>query len=483
MKWIENLRDPSLLNRAFTPGSQSDEIVISNPLDGQQLCAITDDSAATIERVIAEAKQAQVAWAKQSAKQRGTLLRRWFDLILGAEDDLALIMTLEQGKPLAEARGEVKYGAAFVEWFSEEGKRAYGDVIPAPVNGRQLLTLKQPVGVAAAITPWNFPIAMITRKAAPALAAGCAFVCKPAVNTPLCAYAVAELAYRAGIPRELFALVCSHDAAMVGEQFCHHPDIRKLSFTGSSRVGKILMAQSASQLQRLSLELGGNAPFVVFADADIDAAVKGAMESKFRNAGQTCVCANRFYVARTVHDEFVSKFVAEVSKLKVGNGLDAGVEIGPLIDEAALIKVGAMVEQAVTVGAQIVCGGKRHGEIKSCFMPTVLVDVDHSNPILHEEIFGPVAPICVFDTVDELIAICNDTPYGLASYFYSRDVGTIWQVATALEYGMVGINEGIISTEVAPFGGVKQSGLGREGSHQGLDEYMEIKYLCMGSLH
>jgi succinate-semialdehyde dehydrogenase/glutarate-semialdehyde dehydrogenase len=391
-------------------------------------------------------------------------------------------MTLEQGKPLSEAKGEVLYGASFVEWFSEQGKRAYGEVIPAPANDRKLVTIKQPVGVAAAITPWNFPIAMITRKAAPALAAGCAFVCKPAANTPLCAYAVAELAYRAGIPRELLAMVCSADAARIGQQFCSHPDIRKLSFTGSSKVGQILMAQSAQQLQRLSLELGGNAPFVVFADADIDAAVKGAIVSKFRNAGQTCVCANRFYVARAVEAEFVAKFVAAVQTLKVGNGLHSGVEIGPLIDEDAVSKVSSLVEQALAAGARIACGGQRHDTFERCYLPTVLTHVAQDNPIFHREIFGPVAPICLFDTIDEVIAMCNDTPYGLAGYFYSQNINTVWRVAEALECGMVGINEGLISTEVAPFGGIKHSGLGREGSHQGLDEYLEIKYLCMGSL-
>ncbi|WP_404823020.1 NAD-dependent succinate-semialdehyde dehydrogenase [Neiella holothuriorum] len=479
---MNQLNDPELLNQAFAIGTLTDEIVVTNPYNHQALCAIDNHTVEQVNHAIADAKVAQADWAKLSAKQRANILRRWHDLVLAAADDLATIMTLEQGKPLLESTGEVAYGASFIEWFSEEAKRAYGRHIPSPASDRHIVTLKQPVGVTAGITPWNFPIAMITRKAAPALAAGCAFVVKPAANTPLSALALAQLAYRAGIPPALMPVVCSLDAPLIGSVFTQHPDIRKLSFTGSTAVGKQLMSQSAAQLQRLSLELGGNAPFVVFADADLNAAVDGAIASKFRNAGQTCVCANRFYIAREIHDEFVSLFVAKVAALTVGNGMDSAVQVGPLIDERALNKVNDLVDKAIAAGATLVCGGQPAPAHGNCFLPTVLTDVTPDNPILKQEIFGPVAPICVFDSEQEVIAQCNDTEYGLASYFYSRDINRIWRVAAQLECGMVGINEGIISTELAPFGGVKHSGIGREGGSEGLDEYLETKYLCMGGL-
>ncbi|WP_428774864.1 NAD-dependent succinate-semialdehyde dehydrogenase [Vibrio sp.] len=480
---MQALNDPQLLPMAIATNDQQQQLVVTNPADDSVLCALKEESDQEIEQRIEAAHKAQPAWAAKSAKERSVIIRKWFDLLIAATDDLAKIMTLEQGKPLAEAKGEVAYGASFVEWFGEEAKRAYGDTIPAPVANRQLQTIKQPVGVAAAITPWNFPIAMITRKAAPALAAGCAFISKPAANTPLSALAVAELAYRAGVPRELFPTIVSSRAAAVGQIFCHNPLIRKLSFTGSTRVGKILMQQSASQVQRVSMELGGNAPFVVFADADIDLAVAGAIASKFRNAGQTCVCANRFYVASEVYDEFSAKFSAAVEALRVGNGLDEGVQIGPMIDQAAVEKVASLVDEACSNGATIAVGGRRLEQGANFYAPTVLTNVSHDNPIMREEIFGPVAPLCRFDNIEQVIEWCNDTEYGLASYFYSQNINQIWKVATQLEYGMVGINEGIISTEVAPFGGIKQSGVGREGSHQGMEEYQEVKYLCFGGLN
>ncbi len=482
MEWINQLKDPKLLQAAFAPGSREAEIVVINPSNQQPLAAIKDQTKDDIDAVIRAAHAGQPDWAALSAKQRSVILRKWFDLITGATDDLGLIMTLEQGKPLPEAKGEVAYGASFVEWFGEEAKRAYGDTIPAPVPGRQLITVKQPIGVAAAITPWNFPIAMITRKAAPALASGNAFISKPAPNTPLSALAIAELAYRAGVPKEIFPVVCSNDAPMVGQMFSQHSLIGKISFTGSTRVGKLLMEQSASQVQRVSMELGGNAAFVVFADADLDKAVAGAIASKFRNAGQTCVCANRFYVADEIYDQFVAKFAQAISELKVGDGLEPGAQIGPMIDSAAVNKVTELVAQAIAAGATLEVGGEPHPLGGNFYQPTLLTNVRHENPIMQQEIFGPVAPVCRFSDVDQVVRWCNDTEFGLASYFYTQDVAKAWNVALQLDYGMVGINEGIISTEVAPFGGVKQSGVGREGSHQGMDEYLDTKYICMGGL-
>lgn len=487
MSWITHLNDPSLLSDFIVDSSQqqqcpSDYFSVENPFDNSLLCYLKKHSHTDIEQMIQAAHTAQKQWSKKNAKARSAILKKWYELTIQAKDDLAYIMTLEQGKPLAESHGEVVYGAAFIEWFAEEAKRAYGLSIPAPVDHRHLQTVKQPVGVAAAITPWNFPIAMITRKAAPALAAGCAFVSKPAANTPLSALAVSELAYRAGVPKALLPNVCTPDAPMVGELFCNSPLIRKLSFTGSTRVGKILMAQSANQVQKVSMELGGNAPFVVFADADIDLAVQGAIASKFRNAGQTCVCANRFYIADEIFEEFSDKFIAAVKNLNLGNGLDDQVQVGPMIDNAAVKKVESLIDLACTHGASIVQGGSRDPNNPNLLLPTVLVDVDHKNPIMQQEIFGPVAPLCRFSDVEQVIEWCNDTEYGLASYFYSQNINQIYKVSSELEYGMVGINEGIISTEVAPFGGIKHSGVGREGSQQGLEEYLETKYLCIGGL-
>ncbi|MCX8845264.1 NAD-dependent succinate-semialdehyde dehydrogenase, partial [Vibrio parahaemolyticus] len=409
---------------------------------------------------------------------RAGMLNRWFQLLLENKADLGRLMTLEQGKPLAEAQGEVLYGASFIEWFAEEAKRTYGETIPAPSADKRLVTIKQPIGVACAITPWNFPIAMITRKAAPALAAGCSFVVKPSESTPLSAFAVAELAYQAGIPRDVLQVVLGENSRQVGAIFTSHSLIRKLSFTGSTQVGSVLMQQSAADIKRTSMELGGNAPFIVFDDADIDAAVAGAMASKFRNAGQTCVCANRFYVHSKVYDEFVAKFDAAVQQLKVGNGLEEGVNIGPVISESAKQGIQALIDGAIEQGAKPVSGLKT---LDGLFMqPVVLKDVTHDMKIVSEEIFGPVAPVIRFGSDEQLVEMANDTIYGLASYFYSQNIHRVWKIAEALEYGMVGINEGMISTEVAPFGGVKQSGIGREGAKQGIDEYMDVKYLCFG---
>jgi succinate-semialdehyde dehydrogenase/glutarate-semialdehyde dehydrogenase len=422
------------------------------------------------------------AWRAKTAKERGILLRRWYDLILANQEDLAVLMTLEQGKPLVEARGEVAYGASFIEWFAEEGKRVYGEVIPAPTGDKRLLVIKQPVGVTAAITPWNFPIAMITRKVAPALAAGCTSVVKPAEATPLSALALAELAVRAGIPSGVLNIITTARPAVVGGVLTASPIVRKLSFTGSTPVGKRLMAACADTVKRVSLELGGNAPFIVFDDADLDAAVRGALASKYRNAGQTCVCANRLLVQDGVYDAFAAKLSEAVAQMKVDDGLEAGTQIGPLINEAAVKKVEGLVADAVTKGAKVVLGGSRHARGGNFYAPTVLTDVTPEMAMAREEIFGPVAPLFRFKTDDEAVQMANDTCYGLASYFYSRDIGRIWRVAEQLEYGMVGINEGIISNEVAPFGGVKESGIGREGSHYGIDEYLTIKYLCLGGL-
>jgi succinate-semialdehyde dehydrogenase/glutarate-semialdehyde dehydrogenase len=422
------------------------------------------------------------AWAARTAKERAAVLRTWFDLIMAAQDDLARIMTSEQGKPFAEARGEVAYGASFIEWFAEEGKRAYGEVIPTPVAGRRLLALRLPVGVAAAITPWNFPIAMLTRKAGPALAAGCAFVVKPAHETPLSALALAELAHRAGVPPGVFNVVTSTRASEVGLVLTQHPLVRKFSFTGSTPVGKLLMAQCATTVKRVSLELGGNAPFLVFEDADLDAAVAGAVASRYRNAGQTCVCANRFLVQETVADAFVQRLVDAVSALTVGDGMTPGVVQGPLITQKAVEKVERLVADATQRGARVMCGGARHALGGNFYSPTVVTGVTGEMAIAHEEIFGPVSTITTFRDEDEAIRLANGTPFGLAAYAYTRDLGRAWRVAERLEAGMVGINEGLISTEVAPFGGVKESGVGREGARAGLDEYLEVKYVAMGGL-
>ncbi|CAM3706451.1 NAD-dependent succinate-semialdehyde dehydrogenase [Parendozoicomonas haliclonae] len=455
-------------------------IEVTNPATGEVLGSIPVQSRQEIDDALERSRQAQKEWQKTTAKERAVILKRWYDLLMANQDDLGRIMTMEQGKPLAEAKGEVAYGASFIEWFAEEGKRTYGDTIPGHTGDRRLMTIKQPVGVAAAITPWNFPIAMITRKAAPALAAGCSFVGKPAHQTPLSAYAVAELAYQAGVPRDVFQLVMHKSPQEVGDAFCKSEAVRKLSFTGSTRVGRILTAQCADTVKRVSMELGGNAPFVVFDDADLDAAVAGAIASKFRNAGQTCVCANRLYVHDAIYDQFMDKFIAAVGRLRMGNGLDEGVNVGPVIDQVAKHKILGLVDHAVSQGAKIAAGGTLQDGL--FVEPTVLTDVEQSMDIVQEEIFGPVAPVIRFSSDEELITKANDTIYGLAAYFYSRDINRIWKVAESLEYGMVGINEGIISTEVAPFGGVKQSGFGREGAKEGIDEYLEVKYLCFGGI-
>ncbi|WP_283130845.1 NAD-dependent succinate-semialdehyde dehydrogenase [Enterovibrio norvegicus] len=455
-------------------------IAVTNPADQTLIGHVQAHSREEVEATILRARDAQKAWARTTAKQRAAILMRWYELLMENQEDLARIMTLEQGKPLAESRGEVAYGASFVQWFAEEGKRAYGETIPTPLVDRRIMTIKQPVGVAAAITPWNFPIAMITRKAAPALAAGCSFVAKPAIQTPLSAYAVVELARQAGLPDDLLAVVTSEDAPMIGDVFCNSPHIQKISFTGSTNVGRILMKQSAESVKRVSMELGGNAPFIVFDDADIDLAVKGAITSKFRNAGQTCVCANRFYVHDAVYEEFVHKFSLAVDELTVGNGLDDDVVIGPLIDDNAKLKIKSLLDQALQQGATVSAGGDDLGG--QFFEPTVLTHVSHSMDIVQAEIFGPIAPVIRFSDDEELIEMANDTIYGLASYFYSKDINRIFKIAEALDYGMVGVNEGVISTEVAPFGGVKQSGIGREGAKQGIDEYLNTKYICLGSM-
>ncbi|MDO8959787.1 MAG: NAD-dependent succinate-semialdehyde dehydrogenase, partial [Rhodocyclaceae bacterium] len=428
------------------------------------------------------ANAAWPAWRALTAKQRGAILRNWHDLIVANADDLALLMTSEQGKPLAEARGEALYAATFVEWFAEEAKRVYGEVIPQTIASQRLIVLKQPIGVAAAITPWNFPAAMITRKVAPALAAGCPVVVKPAEQTPLTALALAVLAERAGFPAGVFNMVTGSAASapLIGGELTGNPIVRKLSFTGSTEVGRLLMAQCAPTLKKLSLELGGNAPFIVFDDADVDAAVAGAMASKYRNAGQTCVCANRLLVQAGIYESFAQKLAAQVAALKVGVGTEAGVTQGPLIDAAALAKVEAHIADAVAQGARVLVGGKRHAQGGTFFEPTVLADVLPSMRCAREETFGPVAPLFKFHDEAEAIALANATEFGLASYFYARDLSRVWRVAEALEYGMVGVNVGLIANEVAPFGGVKQSGLGREGSRHGIEEYLEIKYVCLG---
>jgi succinate-semialdehyde dehydrogenase/glutarate-semialdehyde dehydrogenase len=430
---------------------------------------------------VTAAHEAFKQWRTTTAKERATVLRRWYQLMQDNMEDLALLMTLEQGKPLAEARGEVQYAASFVEWFAEEGKRAYGELIPTHKQDARILVSREPVGVVAAITPWNFPAAMITRKAAPALAAGCSFICKPAEDTPLSALALAELAHRAGIPAGVFNILTG-DPRALGSVLTGHELVRKLSFTGSTPVGKLLMAQCANTVKRVSLELGGNAPFIVFDDADLERALDGAMASKYRNAGQTCVCTNRFLVQDGIYDRFVEALAERTRQLKVGSGTDADVQQGPLINAAAVAKIQSHIDDAVAKGASVVCGGKPHALGRTWFEPTVLRDVTPQMQVATEETFGPLAPVFRFSDEAEAIAMANDTEYGLAAYFFSRDLGRVWRVAEGLEYGMIGINEGIISTELAPFGGVKASGLGREGARQGLEEYLECKYMLMGGI-
>lgn len=463
-------------------GFSEQGLVVTNPATGEALATLRDMSDDEINAIIAEADQARGAWASMTAKARAAKLKAWNDLILANQETLAQLITAECGKPLAEARGEVVYGASFLEWFAEESKRVYGDVIPSHAEGKQILVLKQPIGTAAAITPWNFPLAMITRKAGPALAAGCSMVLKPAEATPLTALALETLAHQAGIPAALFRVITTTQPAHVGGLLCASDTIRKLSFTGSTAVGKILMRQSADTMKKLSFELGGNAPFIVFDDADINAAVDGAMVSKYRNAGQTCVCVNRFLVQESVYDDFVAKLSGRVSAMKVGNGAEEGVTVGPLINMAALQKVETLMADACGKGAKIVTGGHRVEGDGAFYAPTVLTEVTPEMAIFSNEIFGPVATVVRFKTEDEAIAIANNTEYGLAAYFYTQNLGRSWRVMQSLEYGMVGVNEGIISTEVAPFGGVKHSGLGREGSKYGIDEYLEIKYCLVGGL-
>jgi len=481
------LKDPKLFHQqCYIDGQWVDAdggqtIAVTNPATGGVIGTIPKMGASETRRGIEAADRALKAWGARTAKERSAVLRKWFDLMMANQDDLALIMTSEQGKPLAEAKGEIAYAASFIEWFAEEGKRIYGDVIPPHQADKRIVVVKQPIGVCGAITPWNFPAAMITRKAGPALAAGCTMVLKPATQTPFSALALAELAERAGLPKGVFSVVTG-SAREIGAELTGHPTVRKITFTGSTEVGRVLMQQSAATVKKLSLELGGNAPFLVFDDADLDAAVDGAMLSKYRNAGQTCVCANRILVQDGVYDAFAAKLAAKVKALKVGPGTEAGVTIGPLIDANAIAKVEEHVQDAVSKGAKVIVGGKKHALGGLFYEPTLLTGVDTTMKVTKEETFGPVAPLFRFKTEEEGIAMANDTEFGLASYFYARDIGRIWRVGEGLESGIVGINTGIISTEVAPFGGVKQSGLGREGSKYGIEDFLAVKYMCMGGI-
>jgi succinate-semialdehyde dehydrogenase/glutarate-semialdehyde dehydrogenase len=482
-----SLSDPTLLQtQAYIGGTWVDAddgatFPVSNPANGELLVRVAKVGATETRRAIEAASLAMEGWKAQPAKHRAGVLRKWFDLMLENQEDLATIMTAEQGKILAESRGEVAYGASFIEWFGEEAKRIDGDVIPGPSADRRIVCIRQPVGVVAAITPWNFPNAMIARKAAPALAAGCSIVIKPASETPLSAFAMAVLAERAGVPAGVLNIVAGSSSAIGGE-LTSNPTVRKLTFTGSTPVGKMLEAQCAETMKKTSMELGGNAPFIVFDDADIDAAVEGAIASKYRNSGQTCVCSNRMLVQHSVYNEFVRKLVAATAELAVGDGFAENVKIGPLVNAAAVDDVDALVQTSVNAGAQVALGGGKHA-LGGCFyQPTILTDVTRDMPVFRNEIFGPVAPVVRFHTEAEAIAMANDTEFGLASYFYTRDIGRVWRVAEALDYGIVGINEGLISNEMAPFGGVKESGSGREGSKYGMDDYVEIKYMLMGGL-
>jgi succinate-semialdehyde dehydrogenase/glutarate-semialdehyde dehydrogenase len=479
------LKDPTLLSsRALVAGEWQDAddgatFAVTNPARGDVICRVPDMSRVETARAIAAAAVAQKEWAARTGKERAQILRRWFELMMANQDDLARILTAEMGKPLAEARGEIAYGAAYIEWFGEEAKRVYGETIPGHLRDKRLMVIRQPVGVVASITPWNFPNAMIARKAAPAIAAGCAFVARPAAETPLSALAMAVLADRAGLPKGILSVITSKRASDIGKEFCENPAVRKLTFTGSTEVGRILLKQAADQVMKCSMELGGNAPFIVFDDADLDAAVAGAMASKFRNNGQTCVCANRIYVQAGVHDAFAAKLSAAVARLKVGDGLKDGIDTGPLVNMDAVGKVEEHIADVLSKGGRIVTGGRRHALGGSFFEPTIVSGVTQDMLVSQEETFGPLAPLFRFETEEEVIARANDTIFGLASYFYARDIGRITRVQEALEYGMVGVNTGLISTEVAPFGGIKQSGLGREGSRHGMEDYMEMKYICL----
>jgi succinate-semialdehyde dehydrogenase/glutarate-semialdehyde dehydrogenase len=476
------LRSEAYIDGAWTPPKSGIRFAVRNPASGETLAQVPDMLEEETRAAIEAAQRALRAWSAKTGKERAAVLRRWYELMMAAQEDLARIMTAEQGKPLAESRGEIAYGASFVEWFGEEAKRVYGDVIPQNVPWRRIIVIKQPVGVVGAITPWNFPNAMITRKCAPALAAGCTVVSKPASETPLSALAIAELGERAGMPKGVFNVVTSRHAARVGKELTENPQVRKFSFTGSTEVGKVLMRQSASTVKKISLELGGNAPFIVFDDADLDAAVRGAMASKFRNMGQTCVCANRFLVQDRVYEAFADKLAKAVAQLKVGDGFEEGTQQGPLISEDAVRKVERLIGDAVAKGAKVALGGKRHRLGGTFFEPTVVGECTTEMACAQEEIFGPVVTLFRFNDEAEAIGIANDTPFGLASYFYARDLARVMRVAEALEYGIVGVNEGLISTEVAPFGGVKESGLGREGSKYGIEEFVEIKYIALGGL-
>lgn len=479
------LKDPTLLSsKAFVAGDWCDAddastFTVTNPARGDVICSVPNMSRVETARAIAAAAVAQKEWAARTGKERAQIMRKWFDLMMANQDDLARILTAEMGKPFAEAKGEIAYGASYIEWFGEEAKRVYGETIPGHMRDKRLTVIKQPVGVVASITPWNFPNAMIARKAAPAIAAGCAFVARPAAETPLSALAMAVLADRAGLPKGILSVITSKRASDIGKEFCENPTVRKLTFTGSTEVGRILLKQAADQVMKCSMELGGNAPFIVFDDADLDAAVVGAMASKFRNNGQTCVCANRIYVQAGVYDAFAAKLSAAVARLNVGDGLKDGIDTGPLVNMDAVEKVEEHIANILAGGGTVVTGGKRHALGGSFFEPTIVTGVTQDMLVSQEETFGPLAPLFRFETEEEVIAKANDTIFGLASYFYARDIGRITRVQEALEYGMVGVNTGLISTEVAPFGGIKQSGLGREGSRHGMEDYMEMKYICL----
>ena len=470
------------INGIFTSGNSNKTFDVNDPSTGELIVKLPDMGISETKDAINAAHKAQKSWAAKTGKERSTILRNWFNLMMENKDDLAKILTAEMGKPLAEALGEVTYGASFVEWFAEEAKRVYGDTIPGHQEDKRIVVIKQPIGVVGAITPWNFPNAMITRKVAPALAVGCSVVLRPPTLTPLSALALAYLAQEAGIPAGVFNIVMGTDSSGMGKELCSNELVRKITFTGSTEVGRILMRQCSDQIKKVSLELGGNAPFIVFDDADIDEAVAGAMISKYRNAGQTCVCANRIYVQENIYEEFSKKLAEATRAMKVGNGFDDGVTTGPLIDQQALEKVEEHIEDAVSKGASILSGGTRSNLGGTFYNPTVLTDVTSSMKVAKEETFGPIAPLFKFDTVENVIEAANDTEFGLAAYFYAKDLSKVWKVAEALEYGIVGINTGLISTEVAPFGGIKQSGLGREGSKYGIDDFLEIKYLCMSGI-
>jgi len=478
------LKDPSLLEtRAYIGGQWVDgedgTFDVTNPARGDVIAQVADLSRAQVAGAIAQAERAQKDWASWTGKERAAVMRKWFDLMMENQDDLGTILTAEQGKPLAEAKGEIAYGASFIEFFGEEAKRVYGEMIPGHQRDKRIMVMKQPIGVAASITPWNFPNAMITRKAAPALAAGCSFVARPAAETPLSAIVMGVLAERAGIPAGVFNVLPSSSSSAVGKEFCENPAVRKLTFTGSTEVGRILLKQAADQVMKCSMELGGNAPFIVFDDADLDAAVEGAIMCKFRNNGQTCVCANRIYVQAGVYDAFAAKLKDRVSKMKVGDGLEEGTDLGPLINPEASDKVREHIKDAVDNGAEVILGNAKDDMGGNFFGPTIVTGVTQDMKVAKEETFGPLAPLFKFDDVDDVIAMANDTIFGLASYFYAKDLSRVYKVAEALEYGIVGVNTGIISTELAPFGGVKQSGLGREGSHHGIEDYLEMKYVCL----